>query len=84
MSAETTTQGRRREGIKPWALEPGDYMLNSEGVAWVRLPDGVGPSLLTGWTVEVHEDDTITCSPSIFDAPNGWHGYLERGVWREC
>lgn len=33
-------------------------------------------------TVTEHEDGTITVSPSIFDAPDGWHGFLERGVWR--
>lgn len=41
-------------------------------------------------TVTEHEDGTITVSPSILvtsgrdaRAPS-WHGYLERGVWREC
>jgi hypothetical protein len=43
--------------------------------------------------VEEHEDGTITVSPSILIRPieaaellpkgrDGWHGYLERGVWR--
>lgn len=39
-----------------------------------------------------HEDGTITVSPSILiHYPWGglpheinWHGYLERGVWRQC
>lgn len=86
-------QGRRRpEGTKPWDLEAGDYCL-SEGAVWVRLPSGVGPSRLpvatpttTGatWEMVEHEDGTITLAPSILDSgtPNGWHGYLERGVWR--
>jgi hypothetical protein len=33
-----------------------------------------------------HDDGTITASPSILHTePNvgQWHGYLERGVWRE-
>ena len=42
-------------------------------------------------TVTEHEDCTITVSPSILvssgsdplSAPS-WHGFLERGVWREC
>jgi hypothetical protein len=33
--------------------------------------------------VTVHDDKTITVSPSILVTGGGeWHGYLERGVWR--
>lgn len=84
--------GRRRpDETKLWELEAGDYC--QHGGAWyVCLPSGVGPCKLTGhgrdddWTVAAHDDGTITVSPSIHDVgtPNGWHGYLERGVWREC
>jgi hypothetical protein len=34
-----------------------------------------------------HEDGTITVSPSILVTQGEgrqWHGYLERGIWREC
>jgi hypothetical protein len=31
-------------------------------------------------TVTVHEDGTITVSPSLV-MPSGWHGWLLRGVW---
>lgn len=48
--------------------------------------------------VTEHEDHTITVSPSILIHPGkgydvstgqavdraGWHGFLERGVWRSC
>jgi hypothetical protein len=37
-------------------------------------------------TIVEHEDGTITVSPSILvTGSHGkqWHGYLERGVWRE-
>lgn len=34
-------------------------------------------------TVTVHDDGTITVSPSLV-MPSGWHGFLERGVWRSC
>lgn len=42
-------------------------------------------------TVTEHEDGTITVSPSILitwysydlGAETTWHGYLERGQWRE-
>ncbi len=44
------------------------------------------------WTVTEHEDRTITIHPSILIHPHkttegmspGWHGYLERGVFRTC
>lgn len=39
---------------------------------------------------EEHEDGTLTISPSIGDTvrggsgdSDGWHGFLERGVWRK-
>lgn len=38
-------------------------------------------------TVTEHEDGTITVSPSILISAGGialWHGWLERGVWREA
>jgi hypothetical protein len=45
-----------------------------------------------GHTVIEHEDGTITVSPSILWGPDQmpgypethWHGFLERGIWREC
>jgi hypothetical protein len=48
---------------------------------------------LQNHTIEEHEDGTITASPSILvgAAYDGgqitatfWHGYLIKGVWREC
>jgi hypothetical protein len=65
---------------------------------WVRLPNGQGPAELHDWSPVEHDDGTITLSPSILSHPDsaavddagtmqtigtGWHGYLERGVWRE-
>lgn len=91
MSAGDTTQGRRVES-KPWMMEPGDYTVrcgkDGERIAWVVTPNGLGPARLEGWTLTEHEDGTITTSPSILAHPSsdtlpGWHGYLERGVWRE-
>lgn len=78
--------GRRRpDDTKPWDLEAGDYMLQ-DGYVWVCLPSGSGPARLKGWDHTVHEDGTITVTPSILDVghPDGWHGFLERGVWRSC
>jgi len=49
------------------------------------------------WTVTEHDDGTITVHPSIFWGSSGWpgsprewaakhtwHGFLERGIWREA
>lgn len=49
------------------------------------LPNGLLGSIVTHTIVE-HEDNTITVSPSILtkDHKESWHGYLEKGVWREC
>lgn len=87
MSAGDLTPGRRLpDDVEPWNVtQPAAYCVRG-GVAWVCLPDGTGPCRLDGWTLTEHEDGTITTSPSILDKKpdgDGWHGYLERGVWRE-
>lgn len=41
---------------------------------------------LVGHNIVEHEDGTITVSPlMVIDhgARGTWHGFLERGVWRE-
>lgn len=49
---------------------------------WIRDPLG-SVGRLTTHTITEHDDGTITVSPSIYDtSPGGWHGWLERGVWR--
>lgn len=36
------------------------------------------------WRITEHEDGTHTATPSIFNSPpDGWHGYLERGMFLE-
>jgi hypothetical protein len=68
---------------------PGDYGRLS-GVWHARPPRGhVGN--LANHEVAEHKDGTITVAPSILvtssddeGAPVVWHGFLERGVWREC
>jgi len=66
-------------------LKAGDYGKDSDGFWICRTPNGHLGSLVNHTVVE-HEDRTITVSPSIL-VTNGegqlWHGYLERGVWRE-
>jgi hypothetical protein len=77
------------------SLGPGDYCLNPRDGNWyVRAPVNEHQHFLGNLArhkVVEHEDGTITVSPSILitahdDRGNEikWHGYLERGVWREC
>jgi hypothetical protein len=78
-------QGRRRD-CELHEMEPGDFgRPRSDGVWLCRAPNGYGGNLRSHEITE-HEDGTITVSPSILISrrPEGeWHGYLERGVWRE-
>lgn len=54
-------------------------------VMWLTRHPGAGHHgrLREGHQVTEHEDGTITVTPSIQCRVCGWHGYLERGVWRE-
>lgn len=71
-------------------LDPGEYG-KVDGV-WHCVPPGNKKLLgcLSGHKVIEHEDGTITVSPSILISYSGgdgdfsWHGFLERGIWREC
>lgn len=90
MAAGDTTQGNRRDdGTPVHELAPGEYAFASAErtpatVLWICLPSGqFGHIDPARWTVTVEDDGTVTVSPSILDAPDGWHGYLECGVWRE-
>lgn len=66
---------------------------------WMKLPTGSLARLPnkghgTGgpeWDIRIEDDGTVTVSPSIEQHPISgasstpyWHGYLERGVWREA
>ena len=67
-------------------LKMGEYGKDPDGVWFMRVPEpGFGMGSLRNHEVTEHEDGTITVSPSIlcyghFDKQ--WHGYLERGIWR--
>lgn len=69
------------------AMQSGDYGKAKDGAWWI-FPPGFRLGTIRHHQVEEHEDGTITVSPSILYAPfqnePGWHGYLERGVWRTC
>jgi hypothetical protein len=89
-------QGRRidwRPGFPGDWAQPGDYMPVPEGVhpeygeaeygggVWyVMAPDG-GVGALVPWKHTMTEvDGILTVEPSIV-MPNGWHGWLNAGVW---
>jgi hypothetical protein len=65
--------------------KPGEY-LKIDGYFIGCTPNGQLANLSAHQVTE-HDDGTITVSPSILVSDNTgplWHGYLERGVWREC
>ncbi len=69
-----------------WPCGPGDYFQDRDGSWRGESPNGL-PVWLKTHAVTEHEDGTITVSPSILVGDRGkkqWHGYLERGIWREC
>lgn len=94
MAAGDITQGRRVAKLEPHEYEPGDF--GKYGDVWfVRCPSTKDGELhlftgnLANHNVIEHEDGTITVSPSILvtsrwaGEERQWHGFLERGVWRE-
>lgn len=99
MAAGDTVQGERAADVRDGSqwhdqLEPGQYrrVNGDRGLYWECRPPDWPPSVggsLAKHEVTEHEDGTITVSPSILSRstwrgePIEWHGYLERGVWRE-
>jgi hypothetical protein len=70
-------------------LQPGQYgKCPREGVWYARPPvEAELTANLARHDITEHDDGTITVRPSILvsaGALGSWHGYLERGVWREC
>lgn len=66
--------------------DPGTYGRTADGAWYAVTPNGLNANL-TAHEVMLHADGTISVSPSILvnkGQPVSWHGYLERGVWREC
>lgn len=88
MAAGDRVVGRRRQPGETYA--PGDYGKDHDGTWMARAPRGDLGSLARHGVVE-HQDGTITAWPSILitsaDENGGrttYHGFLERGVWREA
>ena len=74
-------------------LNPGEYALfhrQNGDEAWLcNPPNGAGPGSLEQHVVAVHEDGTISVTPSIQFNKNHpelpqWHGHLIKGSWLEC
>lgn len=69
-------------------LEPGEYAKHPDDGTWYGCTPDDRLAWLKAHSVTEHDDGTISVSPSILVSGGGqrgsWHGYLERGVWREC
>jgi hypothetical protein len=68
-------------------LQPGEYAKHPVNGDWYGCTPNDHLAGLAKHQVTEHEDCTITASPSIKVSDHTgevWHGYLERGVWREC
>ncbi len=88
-------QGQRYDDVsdlsqKHKSMEPGGYRRVHSGTTHGWLWECSTPNGLLGnlerHEVTEHDDGTITVTPSILvDEPpeQTWHGYLEKGVWRE-
>lgn len=88
-----TTQGRRVDpdtGIID--LAPGDYCWDGGPILWGAAPDGSICRIDERWSITQHEDGTVSVGPTApgemfsiwVNKPTGWHGFLERGVWRDA
>lgn len=77
---------------------PGEYAKVFGGEWVVQTPDGAIFHLASEASpdsrgkhheVEEHEDGTISVverpgNSNSIQSPKGWHGYIERGVWKAC
>lgn len=89
MSGTITPGHRRPDGTPLHRLGPGEYARQDPaGSSWWGIRDPAGHcGSLANHAVTEHEDGTITASPSILidaGACGSWHGFLDRGQWREC
>ena len=87
-----STKGRRAypDADGDLWLKDCEYGYDTKNSRWLIRPPGMHHGNLSNHEVTEHEDGTITVRPSIlieYPLQSGekkrWHGYLERGVWRE-
>ncbi len=77
--------GRRVPDCEPHLLKVAEYTKHNE-IWYARAPSGLVANL-ANHQVQEHDDGTISVTPSILVTISGngtWHGYLERGVWRNA
>jgi hypothetical protein len=80
----------------PLGYKRGDYWFDPTQEIWFACtPNGLIANL-EKHTIQIHEDGTITAWPSILvtghtrvaDGVRGneiqWHGFLEKGIWRDA
>lgn len=88
-------KGQRIEKTNNGLANPGDYWKDPSDDTWHCC----SPNGLYGWLrnhhVVEHDDKTITVAPGGGGSSNSilisngtgnkkWHGYIDRGVWKEC
>lgn len=80
-------QGVRIEWNDGRLMQPGEFALAPGDIWYACCPDGRLANLQRHTVIE-HDDRTISVTPSIKVSGGGddgsWHGYLTKGVWREC
>jgi hypothetical protein len=64
-------------------------MKGQDGRWELCLPTGIHGAITDKiWSIIEHEDGTITVHPSILTKCHlpeyTWHGFLEKGIFREC
>ena len=81
-----------KEGLMDFPPDLVCFGKDRDGLWWFKHPHTHGGVISKHQVVE-HEDRTITVSPSILQTKRGAmggfngatiHGYLERGIWRDC
>lgn len=78
-------QGKRHDLIEGGSGFKAGEFGKANGV-WYCCTPNLNLGNLSSHDVTEHEDGTITVSPSILVSDSDgerWHGYLERGIWRE-
>lgn len=82
MSIRPCTRIEPREDGHLYLPDADCYGKDRDGMWYFRLKGYHSGTFQGTHEVAEHDDGTITVSPSIVG--NGFHGYLERGIWRDC
>lgn len=80
------SDGKRIEYSGDGIPEPGCYWRDQRDGNWYGMTPNGHLAGLEKHHVTEHEDGTISVTPSILVSSAGaelWHGYLERGKWRQ-